>query len=55
MSTLHNISRKVNLGFGKACCLCNLLEAYTFTTFRRIAMKSADISHKLPPATLVSL
>jgi len=54
MSWLRNlpISRKFILAFGTVCGLCILLGAYTFVTFRDIAVKNQDVSSNSLPAVL---
>jgi methyl-accepting chemotaxis protein len=54
MALLRNIpiSRKFTFAFGIVCGLCILLGAYTFTTFRGIAAKSADTSENSFPSVL---
>ena len=37
-----SVSRKLIVAFGIVCGLCLLLGAFTFSTFRGIAAKSAD-------------
>ena len=52
MSAIRNIpiARKFTYAFGIVCGLCILLGAYTFTTFRGIAAKSANVSETSFPA-----
>jgi len=54
MSWLRNlsISRKFSYAFGVVCGLCVLLGAYTFVTFRSIAVLSADVSQNAFPSTI---
>jgi methyl-accepting chemotaxis protein len=54
MSWLKNlaVSRKFMAAFGIVCGLCVLLGAYTFFTFRDIAVKNLDVSDRSLPAVL---
>jgi methyl-accepting chemotaxis protein len=55
MSALRNlpIARKFAVAFGIVCGLCILLGAYTFITFRGIAVKSVGVSGNSFPSVLV--
>jgi methyl-accepting chemotaxis protein len=46
------ISRKFVVVFGIVCGLCIVLGAYTFITFRNIAVKSADVSSDALPSII---
>jgi methyl-accepting chemotaxis protein len=54
MAWLRNlpISRKFFFAFGIVCSLCLLLGAYTFTTFRGITAKNAEVSEVSFPASI---
>jgi methyl-accepting chemotaxis protein len=54
MQWLRNlsVSRKFIAAFGIVCGLCVVLSAYTFITFRDIAVKNLDVSDNAFPATL---
>ena len=46
------VSRKFIAAFGIVCGLCILLSAYTFITYRDIAVKNLDVSDKAFPAVV---
>jgi len=54
MEWLRNlpVSRKFNLAFGIVCGLCVLLGAYTFFTFRGIAVRSENVSDNTLPSVI---
>lgn len=49
-----SVSRKLSYAFGIVCCLCIVLGAYAFLTFRSAAVKSTDVSTNSMPS-LVTL
>jgi methyl-accepting chemotaxis protein len=54
MQWLRNlsVSRKFTAAFGIVCGLCIVLGAYTFITFREIAVKSEDVSNNALPSLI---
>ena len=54
MQWLRNlpVSRKFLFAFGIVCSLCIVLGAYTFITFRDIAVKNQDVSANSLPAVI---
>ena len=57
MTWLRNlpIARKFAFAFGIVCCLCILLGAYTFITFRSISAKTVNVSaNSLPSLITIS-
>jgi methyl-accepting chemotaxis protein len=54
MAWLRNlpISRKFTVAFGIVCCLCILLGAFTFLTFRNIAQKITSVSEVSLPGLI---
>ena len=54
MSAIRNlpISRKFIVAFGFVCVLCCVLGAYTYVTFRDIAVKNLDVSDNAVPGAL---
>jgi methyl-accepting chemotaxis protein len=54
MQWLRNlpVSRKFIFAFGIVCGLCIVLSAYTFITFREIAVKNLDVSDNAFPAVV---
>lgn len=54
MSAFRNlpVARKFAFAFGLVCTLCIVLGAYTFLTFRSVAVKSADVSENSFPSVV---
>jgi methyl-accepting chemotaxis protein len=54
MSAFRNlpVARKFTFAFGLVCSLCIVLGAYTFLTFRSVALKSADVSENSFPSVI---